>query len=74
MDQSLVQSNKRSRDRLVASIKNLNEESLRRKVNDEWTIARPLLMLRSGIKSVSLVGMLSMRVAHSRIFQARLST
>jgi hypothetical protein len=42
MDQSLVQSNKRSRDRLVASIKNLNEESLRRKVNDEWTIAATL--------------------------------
>jgi hypothetical protein len=42
MEESFVQSNERSRDRLVARIKDLDEESLRRKVNDEWTIAATL--------------------------------
>ena len=42
MDQNFVQNNKRSRDRLVANIKNLDEASLQRRVNDEWTIAATL--------------------------------
>jgi hypothetical protein len=42
MDQSFVQANQRSRDRLVTLIEDLDERALQQKVNEEWTIAAGL--------------------------------
>jgi hypothetical protein len=42
MEQSFVPANKRSRDRLVALVKDLDEGALQQKVDEEWTVAAAL--------------------------------